>query len=200
MNRKNITKEIMELHQKQIIDEISREVEEELKDGIPDELLTQADKLIKMVQDRKDKDKKVMPVNFGKDKAPEFQAANDMNFEIELLAAAGKESKLKWYEGVLHLLNWGMLELSPRDNDLNDVRVVITPSSDGKDQFKDIFERYSGQDVKLMLDFGDDVYIEAELYVYPELTSVEGDGVIKEVERPDSNKLNFRLKPIGDNE
>ncbi len=200
MNRKNITKDIMELHQKQLVDEISREVEEELKDGIPEELLTQADNLIKMVQDRKNKEKKVIPVDFGKEKAPEFQAANDMFFEIELKAAGSAESKLKWYEGILPLLNWGMLELSPRDNDLNDVRVAITPNSDGKDQFKDIFERYSGQEVRLMLDFGDDVYIEAELSVSKNLTSVEGDGVIKEVERPDSNKLNFRLKPINDAE
>ncbi len=158
------------------------------------EFITSLNKMLEKLKDN------VIPVNFGEKNAPALQAANDLSFEIYLLTGSKKNSKFKWYESPMPLFNWGWLELTLLNDDLNNVLVTITPNADAIDEFEEIFKPHSGKYVTLVLEVGGNVYVEAKLKVYPELDLLDGSGVIKDENRPDSNKLGFTLKPIGEDE
>lgn len=203
MNRIDITKEILALHEKEYLEKIDKDVEEEYKNGLPEDVLSQARKLIDLADKRFEAEsEKVVKVDFS-----QSQKSNVVSFEpfgeFELLAAAAKESDIKWYEQVITVgaidgRGGCALEINPYGEGSKEVRVTLSAEPGFEGVIKQMLNKFAGKDVEVEISLAGSPILSAEVYVTPEANLAEGVGVIHQIERPDTKseklKIGFVIK------
>jgi hypothetical protein len=210
MNRINITDEVLALHEKEYLSKIDREVEEEYKDGLPEDVLSKARQLMVMADERlKPKSSKVVEVDFEHNKkvATEIHTDNVVSFEafgeFELLAAASKDSDVKWYEqiitvGAIDGRGGCLLEINPYGEGSKEVKITLSAEPGSESVIKQMLNKFAGKDVDVEISLAGTSILSAEIYVTPEASLAEGMGVIQQFERPDTKneklKIGFVIK------
>ena len=210
MNRIDITKEVLALHEKDYLAKIDQEVEDEYKDGLPDEVLSAARKLMAMAEERlKPKNAKVVEVDFSANKkvTTNTTADNVVSFqpfgEFELLAAASKDSDVKWYEqiitvGAIDGRGGCLLEINPYGEDSKEVKITLSSEPGSENVLKQMLNKFAGKDIDVEISLAGVPILFAEIYVTPEANLAEGMGIIKQEERPDTKneklKIGFVIK------
>jgi hypothetical protein len=205
MNRINITKEVLVLHEKDYLSKIDQEVEEEYKNGLPDEVLSEARKLMAMADERlKPKSAKVVEVDFSVNKKV-VTGANEGNVvsfqpfgEFELLAAASKDSDVKWYEqiitvGAIDGRGGCLLEINPYGEGSKEVKITLSAEPGSESVIKQMLNKFAGKTVDVEISLAGCPILSAEIDVTPEASEAEGMGVIQQFERPDTKKGKLKI-------
>jgi len=205
MNKINITNEILALHEKDYLSKIDQEVEEEYKNGLPDDVLSEARKLMAMADERlKPKNEKVVKVDFSQNKKPATSTheGNVVHFEpfgeFELLAAASKDSDVKWYEqiitvGAIDGRGGCLLEINPYGEDSKEVKITLSAEPGSESIINKMLNKFAGKTVDVEISLAGNPILSAEIDVTPEASLAEGMGVIQQFERPDTKKGKLKI-------
>lgn len=205
MSRTDITKEIIALHEREYLSKIDLEVEEEYKDGLPEKVLLKARQLMAKADERLNPtSEKVVEVNFAQNKkvATETNVDNIVSFEVfgefELLAAASKDSDVKWYEQIITVgavdgRGGCLLEINPYGEDSKEVKITLSAEPGSESVIKQMLYKFAGRTVDVEISLAGSPILSAEIDVTPEASEAEGMGVIEQLERPDPKKGKLKI-------
>jgi len=201
-NRINVTEIFRSLHEQEIMDEISNNIEEEFKNGLPKELEKDVLSIMaraKEIQEAKvskekpsdQKPSSVVQIDFNKikdniaEKAKSFLPLFGESSEFELLAAAPENSDFKWFESIITVAGCD-IEINPIGNSTDKVLVTISPKK-GDSEGKKVLEHFAGQDIEIAINHNGTTLLSADIYVSPEADEAQGDGVVKIDSRPSTD-------------
>jgi hypothetical protein len=206
----NVTKDILALRQDAYFNEITQQVNEEIEDGFTQEELEDAQRLIASADTLvKPKRSNVIGTNFGakKSRTVENRIRNESRFEpfgeFELLAAAAKDSDVKWYEQIITVgaregKGGCVLEINPYGDDGNNIKITLSAMPGNEGLITQMLGKFAGQDVNVEIMFEGKSMLSAEIYVTPEANLAEGLGTLQQSDRPDTKyekiQIGFKLK------
>ena len=167
--RIDITHVIMAAHEDFITNEISLEVEKELKDGLPDELRQRVLTVMELAKQASVSKAEITSINTT-------QLFSPFLGEFELLAAAGKQSEntLKWFEEFISIAGYEV-EINPwQESDSNMVLITITK----KELNANSLDPYAGKEIEIAINKNKQSLLTAKLYIFPNANLAEGEGLI----------------------
>lgn len=186
MTKRDITEKITEHKIEQLVNSIQLEVNDELKGGLPKDVLRSASEIRARAMNTLD-DKNVIAVADANFKRKKSHAIDVIDLgSIELLAASAKETQWDWFEPVLNVVISGKdsaysIELIPYDVEDSMVKIVISANEGREHIMKSHFSEFADDEIMLKISSEDKVLFTAELYVWPNANLAEGEGQLNKV-------------------
>lgn len=177
MNIKDITKQILELHEIEEILELMSDVKKEFGDGIPDELSSELDLLLEKANQQEKLAGNVVEFKGKKTSLPFKQFA-----EVELLAAAGRTLG-EWFTQPIIFGGAGfILDVRRVIGSENEVDVYLTPASADTARMKKTLDSYLGKTIRIVISNNDLQLLDAEIYIDENGSAAEGRGHLLKTE------------------
>ena len=171
MKKTDITGQVLKLHQNETMEnlEFVKEVEEELKNGVPTELQAELDQLIAKGQElNKEKNEKGNVVPFPK-------VIRTIG-ETQLLAAAG-QSLANWFSQPIIFGGAGFtVDIRKIIGSDEEVDIYLAPSRGEPGAMKNTFSDSLGKSIDIMISTNAEPLLSATLYVDNEGNAAAGQG------------------------
>lgn len=178
MNMKDITKQILELHETEEILKLMNEVKDDLRDGIPSELSMELDLLLAKANEQK---------IVESDNVIAFRTRRHPSLvkplaEAELLAAAGR-SLGEWISQPITFGGAGfILDVRRVIGSENQVDLYLTPSHPDTKKMRKTLESYLGKSMHIGISNDDVELLDAEIYIDENGNAAEGRGHLLETD------------------
>jgi len=185
MTKRDITEKITEHEIEQLVNSIQLEVCDELKGGLPKDVLKSASEIRARAMNTLD-DKNVIAVADANFKRKKSHAIDVIELgSVELLAASAKEAQRGWFEPILNVMISGKdsaysIELIPYDNEDSTMKIVISANEGREHIMKSHFSEFADEEITLKISSEDKVLFTADVYVWPNANLAEGEGQLKQ--------------------
>jgi len=176
MNKIDLTKQVIQFHEGEIMQKINSEVKEELCDGVTKKLQSELNNLLPMSKHR-NKFKKHKIFSF-KSKVTKNQKILGCFKSVELLAASGK-SLVCWFSQPINFGGAGfILDIRKIIGSNNEVDLYLLPNEKKTDKIEKSLKSYAGKNIDITITNNGSKILEANIYVDEKAQAAEGNGKI----------------------
>jgi len=177
MKHTDITKQILALHEEDILNEMMHEIEHELKDGVPKSLQAEIDGCLQKAN-LGTVSRAENVISFK----PKSRPTLNTIAETELLAASG-QSLSEWFSQPLSFGGAGfMLDIRRVKSTHNEVDLYLTPNQPDDSKMKKTLSSFLGKSINICISNGDVNLLTAMLYIDETGLEAEGRGHLSNVE------------------
>ena len=170
MNIEDITKQILEMHEEEEMQNLMEEVRKEFKHGIPEQLQSELNALLAKAKANKKSD------NVIAFKPKKIHSFFKPLAATELLAAAG-QSLGDWFSQPMNFGGAGfILDVRRVIGTENEVDLYLTPTHPDTENMKKTLEAYIGQSIHIVISNNDVQLLDANLYIDESGNAAEGSG------------------------
>lgn len=201
MKNTELVQSARKVHEKQLIEELDAQVQEQLKAGVPSSVADMASQLIaqsELANNERRTAENVTPMKRrSKTKEQLFIG------QFELLAASSESNDRLWYEQTLIVNAPGnkgsyKIEVVPFLNDEKNVSITIEPSANGNNEVKHLLGSYSSQSIGMSILCDGQPLLNAEINVSSDACSAEGVGKVLEIKRPPNKVIEVKIDTDND--
>ena len=171
MKEIDITKQILALHEEDVFTQMMDEIEQELKDGIPESLQQEIDLYTKKAKSTEiSNNENVVHINFKN------KLVSNVFAETELLAASG-QSLSDWFSEPLSFGGAGfVLDIRRVIGNNNDVDLYLLPNQSDDSKMKKSLSTFLGKTLNISISNDGIQLLTAALYVDESGLEAEGNG------------------------
>ena len=195
MKKNDITREVRQMYEEELMLKAIKEVKNELKDGIPDDLQQELSQLLSKCAE---------PVTKQPDNVVSFSPKNSPGKlytfgETELLAAAG-QSLADWFSQPMSFGGAGfMLDVRKIIGTENEVDIYLKPNENNVQEMKQSLGDYLGQSIRIIVSNNQNTLLDAVLYIDETGTAAEGSGTLIKQSKETAIKGNISISIVVDN-
>jgi hypothetical protein len=187
MNKKNITQQILMIHEEETMRNLMNEVKEELKDGVIEELQGELNLLLKMSgKDEVSSSNNILSFNI-KQHTPKLTTLA----ETVLLAAGGK-SLGDWFSQPINFGGAGfILDVRKVIGSDNEVDIYLSPNQPDTSDMQKTLASYIDKSIHIVISNNGKQLLEANLYIDKTGSAAGGNGMLMNM--GDSHDINGAL-------
>jgi len=177
MKKNNVTQQILEMHENEVMQTLIEEVKEDFKDGIPSQVQSELDVLLGKAKGEESAEKSKV-ISFKPKKV--FKPIINTQWETELLAASGQNLG-EWFSQSMSFGGAGfILDIRRVIGSNDEVDLYLTPIDPETDRMKKTLQPYIGKSLQIVISNNDIQLLDAELYVDETGNAAEGSGKLIE--------------------
>ncbi len=186
----DITKQILEMHEDEVMNNMIEEVKSELKDTIPSDIQATLDACMQKLKSEVDATSSNV-VSFKLKSTP----SNISFAETELLAASGK-SLADWFSQPINFAGVGfILDIRRVIGTKDEIDLYLSPTDSEK--MSASFDIYKGKSLKLTITNNGNPLLTAELYIDDTGQEAEGSGQLIDLDAsPVQGKISIDIEVI----
>lgn len=186
----DITKQILAMHEDEVMNNMLEEVKNELKDTIPSDIQATLDACMRKLSNEGD----VTPSNVLSFK-PKSTPSIISFAETELLAASGK-SLADWFSQPINFAGVGfILDIRRVFGTKDEIDLYLSPTD--SERMSASFDVYKGKSLKLTITNNDKPLLTAELYIDDTGQEAEGSGQLIDLDgTPVQGKISIDIEVI----
>ncbi|UUO25446.1 hypothetical protein FGD67_21175 [Colwellia sp. M166] len=186
----DITKQILAMHEDEVMNNMLEEVKNELKDTIPSDIQATLDACMQKLSNEGD----VTPSNVLSFK-PKSTPSIISFAETELLAASGK-SLADWFSQPINFAGVGfILDIRRVFGTKDEIDLYLSPTD--SERMSASFDVYKGKSLKLTITNNDKPLLTAELYIDDTGQEAEGSGQLIDLDgTPVQGKISIDIEVI----
>jgi hypothetical protein len=186
----DITKQILAMHEDEVMQNMLEEVKNELKDTIPSDIQATLDACMQKLSNEGD----VTPSNVVSFK-PKSTPSTISFAETELLAASGK-SLADWFSQPINFAGVGfILDIRRVFGTKDEIDLYLSPTDSEK--MSASFDVYKGKSLKLIITNNGNPLLTAELYIDDTGQEAEGSGQLIDLDAaPVQGKISIDIEVI----
>ena len=179
----DITKQILAMHEDEVMHNMLEEVTNELKDAIPSDIQATLDACMQKLNNEVD----AIPSNVVSFK-PKSAPATVSFAETELLAASG-QSLGDWFLQPMNFVGAGFtLDVRKVIGSENEVDLYLNPNQEDSDNMKKSLLAYLGKSIDISVSNNGTSLLTATLYIDETGCSAEGSGYLMKLDEIDNVK------------
>jgi|TARA_B110000908_G_scaffold97774_1_gene115445 hypothetical protein len=195
MKKIDITREVRQMHEEKLMLKAIKEVKNELKEGVPDDLVKELKQLLSKCGE---------PLTKQPDNVVSFSPRSPQGKlytfgETKLLAAAGK-SLADWFSQPMSFGGAGfILDVRKIIGTENQVDVYLTPNTSNVEEMKKSLGGYLGQSIRIVVSNNQNTLLDAALYIDETGSAAEGSGKLIMQSKETAIKGNISISIVVDN-
>lgn len=195
MKKTDITREVLNMHEGELMLRAIEDVKSELKDGIPAELQSEIDRLLAKGTNQEEQPASNVVDFFSKRPHKELQ-----DFAVTELLAASGQLLSEWFAQPMNFGGAGfILDIRRVIGTENEVDIYLKPNTTDAKEMQKSLGSYIGKSLQILVLNNQSILLDAVLYIDESGTAAQGSGELLQESNEKSIKGKVSISIVVDN-